>query len=136
MLFRKIAIVAVLLIWSTAAAAQNGSQMDKLAQTTPEQRAKVQTALMKEKLALTEQQLPEVAKINLDTATRMQPILEGSDRPLMKMRQAKDIETQRDASLQRVLQPAQYQQWLAQKESMRQKLEEKLMEKRAGGGAS
>lgn len=36
------------------------------------------------------------------------------------------------AALQQVLQPAQYQQWLAQKEAMRQKVEEKLMEKRAG----
>ena len=32
-----------------------------------------------------------------------------------------------------VLEPAQYQQWLAQKETMRQKAEQKLMEKRAGG---
>ena len=126
-------MAAALLLWSAVASAQGGGQMEAIAKTTPEQRAKVQTAVMKEKLALTEQQLPDVEKVNLDTATQMQPVLESNEGPLIKMRQAKSIESQRDASLEKVLQPAQYQQWLAEKEAMRQKAEQKLMEKRAGG---
>jgi hypothetical protein len=94
----------------------------------------VQTLMMKEKLGLTQQQVPAVKEINLEAATQMQPVITGSEGKLMKMRRAKEIESQRDAQLQGVLLPPQYQQWLAQKEEMRQKVEQKLMEKRAGGG--
>lgn len=124
-------LAAVLLFGSATASAQG--EAAQLAKTTPEQRAKIQTLVMNEKLSLTAQQLPAVEKINLDTATAMQPVLESSEGPLIKMREARSIESQRDASLQKVLEPAQYQQWLAQKEAMRQKAEQKLMEKRAGG---
>lgn len=124
-------VATALLLTSAAAFAQG--PLEKLAQTTPEERAKVQTGVMKEKLALTDQQLSDVEKINLDTATRMQPVLASSDGPLIKMRKAKAIEGQRDVALQKVLTPQQYQQWLAQKEAMKQKVEAKLMEKQGSG---
>lgn len=127
-------LAAFLLSGSANASAQG--QLDQLARTTPEQRAKIQTLVMKEKLSLTEQQLPAVEKINLDTATAMQPVLESTDGPLIKMRKAREVESRRDTALQQALQPAQYQQWLATKEAIRQKAEEKLMEKKAGGGPS
>ena len=127
--------LAALLLFGSATAHAQG-QLDQLAKTTPEQRAKVQTMVMKEKLSLTDEQLPAVEKINLDTATAMQPVLESTDGPLIKMRKAKAVEEQRDAALQQTLQPAQYQQWLAEKEAIRQKAEEKVMEKKAGGGPS
>ncbi|MCU0669686.1 MAG: hypothetical protein MUF70_10085 [Myxococcota bacterium] len=135
MIPRRLALgmAAALLFTNATVSAQGGGQMQELAKKRPEQRAKIQTLVMKEKLSLTEQQLPTVEKINLDTATAMQPVLESSEGPLIKMREARSIESQRDASLQKVLEPAQYQQWLAQKETMRQKAEQKLMEKRAGG---
>lgn len=129
-----LALVTLLLFGSAAASAQG--QLDQLAKTTPEQRAKVQTLVMKEKLSLSDQQIPAVEKINLDTATAMQPVLESTDGPLIKMRKARAVEEQRDAALQQTLQPAQYQQWLAEKEAIRQKAEEKVMEKKAGGGPS
>lgn len=129
-----LALVTLLLFGSVAASAQG--QLDQLAKTTPEQRAKVQTLVMKEKLSLGDSQLPAVEKINLDTATAMQPVLESTDGPLIKMRKARAVEEQRDAALQQTLQPAQYQQWLAEKEAIRQKAEEKVMEKKAGGGPS
>jgi hypothetical protein len=122
---------AVLLAGSTASAQDN---MDKLKNTTPEERATLQTMMMKEKLGLSPQQVPAVKEINLEAATQMQPVLTGSEGKLMKLRTAKAIESQRDSQLQGVLLPPQYQQWLAQKEEMRQKIEQKLMEKRAGGG--
>jgi len=127
-------VTTALLLASSAAFAQGGmqGQMEKLAQTTPEERAKAQTAVMKETLALTDPQVPAVAKINLEIATQMQPVLESSDGPLVKMRKAKAIEGQRDAELEKVLLPQQYQQWLAEKEAMKQKAEAKLMEKHAG----
>jgi hypothetical protein len=124
-------LAAVLLLAAATASAQG--QMDELAKTTPEERATVQTMTMKKKLALTPPQLPAVKQINLATATQMQPILEGSEGPLIKMRQAKAIESGRDAELQKILTPAQYQQWLVEKDAMKQKVEQKLMEKHSGG---
>ena len=117
--------VAVLLL-SVAASAQ--SQIEAIAKTTPEQRAKVQTGLMKEKLALTAEQLPKVEAINLATARKMQPVLESTDGPLSRMRAAKANEAERDAGLQPVLTPQQYQQWLAAKGEIKQKAEQKLLE--------
>ena len=126
-------LAAALLLAATTASAQG--QLEKLAKTTPQERATVQTMTMKEKLSLTAQQLPAVEKVNLATATQMQPILEGSEGPLIKMRKAKAIEAQRDAELQTILSPPQYQQWLAEKEAMKQKVEQKLMEKHQGGAS-
>jgi hypothetical protein len=133
MTWKRLALVlaAALLLASSGAWAQGN--MDKLKSTTPEERATLQTMMMKEKLALTPQQLPAVKQINLEAATQMQPVITGSEGKLMKLRTAKAIESQRDSQLQGVLSPPQYQQWLAQKEEMREKIEQKLMEKRAGG---
>lgn len=123
---------AVVLLLSGAVASAQG-QTDKLKSTTPEERAAVQTLTMKQKLGLSAEQVPAVKQINLETATEMQPILESDERPMLKMRKVKSIEAQRDESLQKVLTPPQYQQWLAEKEAMREKVEQKLMEKRSGG---
>ena len=126
-----IAVVA-LVVGSFAASAQN--QIEAIAKTTPEQRAKIQTGMMKEKLALTAEQLPKVEAINLGTAQKMQPVLESTAGPLIRMRQAKANEAERDAALQQVLSPQQYQQWLAAKDEIKQKAEQKLLEKQQSGG--
>ncbi len=132
---KRLAIGLAAAFFLAAAAAHAQGQMDKLKNTTPEERARIQTMMMKEKLGLTPQQLPAVEQINLGTATEMQPVITGSEGPLIKMRKAKAIEAQRDAELQKVLLPPQYQQWLAEKEAMRQKAEEKLLEKHSGGAS-
>ena len=71
--------------------------------------------------------------INLDTAQTMEPIIKGSEGPLVKMRQAREIETQREGALQRVLSPDQFQRTLAMREEMKQKLEGKIASQAAGG---
>jgi len=130
---RTVALALVaLVLGSVAASAQ--SQIDAIAKTSPEQRAKVQTGLMKEKLALTAEQLPKVEAINLATAQKMQPVLESTDGPMIRMRKAKGNEAERDTALQQVLTPQQYQQWLAAKDEIKQKAEQKLLEKRKSGG--
>jgi len=133
--FFTLSLAAVLMLTGGMASAQNQMQtkMQELAQTTPDQRAELQTSMMKTKLSLTDQQLPEVQKINLDTATQMQPVIAGSDGPLIKMRKAKTIEAQRDTALQKVLTPDQYKQWQAEKEQMKQQIQTKLAEQHAGG---
>ncbi len=130
---RTVALALVALVLGSTAASAQG-QIEAIAKTSPEQRAKVQTGLMKEKLALTAEQLPKVEAINLATAQKMQPVLESTDGPMIRMRKAKSNEAERDMALQQVLTPQQYQQWLAAKDEIKQKAEQKLLEKRKSGG--
>ena len=127
---------AVALLLVLAAGGVGAQQVPpEVANSTPEERAKLQTMIMKEKLALAPDQLPKVEAINLQAATKMDPVLKGTEGPLMKVRTAKEVETEKNAAMQGVLTPPQYQGYLAGQEEMKQKLEQKLMEKRAGGGA-
>jgi len=122
----KSGTILVVLLTCVTTLAQNA--MERLAQSTPEQRAQMQTSMMQEKLGLSAEQLTAVSKINLDIANQMQPIIESTEGPLMKLRSARDVEAQRDAALEKVLQPEQYQQWLAVKEEIKQRVEAKVTE--------
>jgi hypothetical protein len=113
----------VLLVSTVGARAQS---LDKLKNTTPEQRAAVQTTLMTEKLGLTPEQKAKVADLNLVYAKKMQPIIE-SGRPLMAMREARQIGEEKEAALKKILSPEQFQKFLAGKEEMREKFEERIM---------
>jgi hypothetical protein len=108
--------------------------MDKLMNTTPDERASAQTAMMKAKLDLTADQLPKIAAINQKYAQKMEPIIKGSSGPLMKMSQMREVNGEKEAELKQVLSPEQFQKYLASKEEMREQFEEKLEEKRGGGG--
>jgi len=109
-----------------------GQLPPELVNSTPQERAKMMTLVMKEKLALTQEQLPKVEAINLDAAQKLEPILKGSERPLMEMRDAKQIQQAKQQALQGVLSPEQFQQFLAGQEEMKQKVEEKLRERKPG----
>lgn len=65
----------------------------------------------------------------------MDPVLKGSEGPLMKIRSMKAIEDQKETALKGILTPEQFQNFLAAREELKQKLEEKLAEK-AGGKAN
>jgi len=126
MLVRRLATLAAaaLLVALTSTA---GAQLQKLKGTTPEFRANLQTAMMKERLALTAEQVTKVGEINLQAAQAMQPIIDGDDGPLREMREAKGIQAKRDTALAGVLTPEQMTKYEAQKEDMRQKLMEKML---------
>jgi hypothetical protein len=126
------ALVPALLL-ATAVSAQ---ELEKLAGTTPQMRADVQTKFMKSRLGLSEEQAPKVATINLQYAEKMQPILESDEGPLRKMGAAREVEQAKDAALQRVLSPEQYQKYLAAKQELRQRVEQKAMEKSSGGSTA
>lgn len=118
-----LAVTAVLLMASALTAA---AQLDELKNTTPEQRAKAQTAYMKGKLDLTPAQLTQVEAMNRKYADRMEPIIKGEGRRLAKMREARTIEEAKEAELKSVLTPDQFQKFLASKEEMRAKVMEGL----------
>jgi DNA repair protein RadC len=121
--------------FTTVGASAQGPQqgLDKLAGSTPQQRAGIQTMFMKSKLGLGEAQLSKVEAINLKYAQQMQPVLEGSERPLAKMGDVRRIQQAKDGEMQQVLSPEQYTKYLAAKEEMREHLEQKVMEKRQSG---
>jgi len=127
-------VLLALTLWIAPGVAPAQQIPPEVASSTPQERAKVLTLVMKEKLALTPGQLPKVEAINLDAAQKMEPVLKGSEGPLVKMRTTKQVEQGKEAALQNVLTPQQFQQFLAGRDEMKQKAEQKLMEKRKSSG--
>ena len=107
------------------------AQLDELKNTTPEERASLQTELMKSKLALTPEQTRAVADLNLKYANRMEPIIKGSSNSLTKMFQMRKINNEKEAELKRILSSQQWEKFDASRDEMRQQFEERI-EKRAG----
>ena len=119
-------MAAMSLLIVVAAGAQN--EMEKLKSSTPEERARLQTEMMKVKLSLTPDQTPKVAAINQKYAQRMEPIIKGQEGPLMRLRQMREVGQAKEAELKGVLSPEQFQKYLAEKQEMREKFEDKLIQ--------
>jgi hypothetical protein len=120
---RTLIVFAALLLWlSTTASAQ----LAALKNTTPQQRATLLTKLMQNKLGLTGNTLQQVSAINLEYANKVQPILQGADRPLEELREIRELNEQKDAALQKVLSPDQFQQYQAAKAELRQRFEQRI----------
>jgi len=124
--------VAIAVLAMAAIAAAEG--LDDLKDTTPAERAAAQTAMMKSKLNLTEDQLPKIEAINEKYAEQMDPILKGSDGMFAKMRAMKEVEGRKESELQGVLSKDQFDQFQAMKSEMKDKLVEKITEQRAQKG--
>ena len=120
-LIRVVAIVLVLSLGGSAAA-----QFDKLKNTTPEQRAKIITALMKDKLGLDADQESKIAALNLKYAQKTQPVLTGSDGPFKQMRAIRAINGEKEKELKSVLSPAQFDKYVASKDEIRRKFDEQI----------
>ncbi|TMA53751.1 MAG: hypothetical protein E6J71_23900 [Deltaproteobacteria bacterium] len=118
--------VAVLLVTASASA-----QLDGLKDTTPAERAKAQNAMMRSRLGLTDEQASRVAALNQKYAEKMEPVIKGSSGPLVKMREVKEIEQQKEAELKQVLSPEQFEKFLAAKDQMREELEQRIRKQRA-----
>jgi hypothetical protein len=98
--------------------------------TTPEQRAKLQTDLMKTKLQLNEEQTTKVGAINLKYAKQMEPVIKGSGGKLAKFREAKKVNEQKEAELKQVLTTEQFNTYEKAKEDMKEEMKKKAKEKR------
>jgi hypothetical protein len=105
--------------------------LDELKNTTPAERASLQTELMKSKLALTPEQTQAVADLNLKYANRMEPIIKGSSNSLSKMFQMRKINNEKETELKRILSSQQWETFDASRDEMRQDFEERI-EKRTG----
>ena len=119
--------IAVLMMATSVGAAG----LDELKDTTPAERAMAQTFMMKQKLGLSDEQTPKVKTINEKYAEQMDPVIKGSEGPLMKMRSVKEIEERKEAELKDVLSSDQFQQFQSMKAEMKDKLMERVKEQRA-----
>ena len=59
-------------------------------------------------------------------------VLDGADRPLEELREMKQLNTEKEAALKKVLTPAHFQQYLAAKDELRQRFEQEIMKGPAG----
>jgi hypothetical protein len=116
-------------LWMTASAAVAQSQLDELKKTTPEQRAAAQTEMMKAKLALTPDQTPKIAALNLKYAKESDPIIKSPEGPFRKFREIREINNRKEAELKQLLSPDQFQKYLAAKSEMREEFEQKMEKK-------
>jgi hypothetical protein len=106
------------------------AQLERLASTTPQERARVQTEMMTTRLGLTPDQTAKVSALNLKYAEQMEPVIKGSEGPFMKFRQMRQIDEAKEAELQRILTPDQLAQYQAARDEMRQRFERWAEERR------
>jgi len=126
-------IAGLCLLFLTFAVSMHAHAQDRadmLKNSTPEQRAKMQTSMMKTKLQLDTIQVVKVQAINLAAAQKMEPLLKGDGGKLARFRQVREIESTRDKDLKKVLTDDQYKQYEAAKEEMKEKMKERMQEKK------
>jgi hypothetical protein len=123
----RVALVAAALCAASASAAD----LDALKDTTPAERAKAQTAMMKGKLGLTDAEVAKVGPINMKYAEKMEPIIKGDKLPLMKMKDMREVEGQKEAELKGILTADQLTKFEASKEEMMEKLADQIRADRA-----
>ncbi len=103
---------------------ENMTRREKMADTTPEQRANQQTARMKKQLSLTAEQEPTVAAINLKYAQQMQTLMQTGERNRQTMKQAREMASSKDAELKAVLTADQYMQYETFKDEQKGRMRE------------
>jgi len=113
-----------LIFLSQTANAQNGA--DAFKNSTPEQRALMQTTMMKTKLKLDTIQVTKVQAINLKYAQKLDPILKGDGSKFSKFKELRSIQKDKDADLKGVLTADQFKQYQAMEEEMKAKVKEKM----------
>jgi hypothetical protein len=125
--------VRAALVVALLASHVRAADLDALKDTTPAERAKAQTAMMKTKLGLSEAETAKVGTINMKYAERMEPIIKGSEGPFKRMEAARTVEQAKEAELKSVLTPDQFTKFEAGKQEMMEKLADHIHEDRAKG---
>ena len=125
--------VLVLLTYSMLSTLSANAQdrLEKLMNdTTPEERAEMQTNNMKETLSLTGDQVDDVSEINLNYARKMQNAYNVSRSKLQRLRKMKALAAEKDGVLKRVLTTTQYATYQENKAEMKERLRERAKERK------
>jgi hypothetical protein len=101
------------------------AQTKKLKDSTPEQRAKMQTEWMKTKLALNTTQIQQVYALNLQYAQKNDPVIQSNEGKRAKFKKLKTLQTEKSNALSRILDAEQYKKYQELKDQMVQKFKEK-----------
>lgn len=114
-------VTAVTCMAFTSVTAQSKSLKD----STPEQRAKMQTEWMKTKLALNSTQIQQVYDLNLEYARKNDPILQSNDGKLAKFKKLKALQKEKSSVLSKVLNEEQYKKYQEIKDQLVQNFKNK-----------
>ncbi|MCE5179196.1 MAG: hypothetical protein LLF81_08645 [Porphyromonadaceae bacterium] len=122
---KTIFILAMLVcVFSTNIFSQNAMK-----NSTPEERAKIQTEWMIKSLQLTDSQKNTVEALNLEYAMKMENLknLEGKRQ---KMKEARKISNEKDEKLKTILNEQQYQLYIDNRKELMKKIKERSGEKK------
>jgi len=119
-----VALLALSVASLTPAFAQNKG--NDLLNKTPEERARFQTEMMKNKLNLNAGQQTKVEVINLNYAKRYEPIIKSSDSKITRLRQALSLQKAKDEELKKVFTDEQYKQYEKLKEALKGTIKNKI----------
>jgi hypothetical protein len=107
------------------------AQMEELKNSTPQERADLQTQWMQTNLSLDSKVSSQVADLNLKYAKEMQTVIDSNSPPLKKMMSFKQNSTAKDAELKPLLTSEQYASYEQKKSEMEATIKQKLKEKHA-----
>jgi len=101
------------------------AQSKSLKQTTPEQRAKMQTEWMRTKLALNTKQVEQVYALNLQYAQKNDPIIQSNEGRLSKFKKMKALQNEKSNAMSQILDAGQYKKYQEAKDQMIQNIKGK-----------
>ncbi len=101
-----------------------------------QERAQRLTDKLKEKLGLSDEQVPKVAEINLRAAKSMDATAGAPGGRRGRLREVRSVQQQRDKDLKEVLTAEQWKQYEAIREEKRSEARSRMRERRSGAGAS
>lgn len=97
---------------------------------TPEERAKMMTDRMKEKLVLTDAQYTPVYNIHLKYAKKNEELKQSTEDKKAKGQKFQALQTEKDKELKTVLTDEQYKKYQALKQEKKDEMKEKAKEKK------
>ena len=105
------------------------AQMEELKNSTPEERATLQTDWMKTNLSLDEKATEAVSAINLKYAKETQALMDSGGPKLGKMMTFRRNSDAKDAEMRALMTPEQYSQYEQKKTQMEEMVKQKIKEK-------
>lgn len=101
------------------------AQAKKLKDSTPEQRAKMLTEWMTNKLSLKSRQVEQVSVLNLQYARKNDPVLQSDEGTLAKFKKLKTLEKEKSEALKQILDAEQYKKYQEIKHQIIQNIKNK-----------
>lgn len=126
-------LTTVLLVFAIAGMGNFAYGQEKLnefmTETSPEERAQLQTDYMKETLSLKQDQEAKVHGVNLKYAEKIQEAYEAPTKKQQKLQTMKRINAEKEAELKLMLSVDQYATYEKNKEAMKEKIKARIKEK-------